>query len=183
MVGIGLLVLGVVMALLLGQGKAAASRTRGASEAGSDEIYSAIPVTVNFPAPALSMTDLEGKTVALEDYLGRWVLVNNWATWCPPCKAEMPTLQAFYEAHQSQGFILVAIEAGDPKEEVASFVEEHGLTFPIWWDPTNRALVAFQNQSLPSSYLIDPTGTVRLAWTGAISRSVLEKYVTPLLEE
>jgi peroxiredoxin len=95
----------------------------------------------------------------------------------------MPTLQAFFEDHQSQSFTIVAIEAGEQPAEVAAFAQQYGLTFHVWPDPNQKALDAFRNLSLPSSYVIDRTGQVRLAWTGAIERDMLEKYVTPLLEE
>jgi peroxiredoxin len=144
---------------------------------------SAIPVQVNYPAPDLSLTDLQGTPVSLSDHLGQVVLVNNWATWCPPCKEEMPELQAYYEAHRSQGFTVVAIEAGQPVAEVADFVRRYGLTFPVWLDPRLMATAAFRNPGLPSSYLIDSSGVVRLAWAGAITLDMLEKHVTPFLEE
>jgi len=144
---------------------------------------SAVPVAVNFAAPELRLTDLQGRPVSLSDYRGRVVLVNNWATWCPPCKAEMPTLQEYFEEHRHQNFTIVAIEAGEPAAEVAAFVQQYGLTFPVWLDPAQEATSAFRNPGLPSSYVIDADGMVRLAWTGAISREMLEKFVTPLLEE
>jgi cytochrome c biogenesis protein CcmG, thiol:disulfide interchange protein DsbE len=140
-------------------------------------------VEVSYPAPELSLTDLEGKPVSLQDLQGTVVLVNNWATWCPPCKAEMPTLQAYFEEHRKKGFTIVAIDAGDPVAEIVEFVQEYGLTFPVWPDASMKSIAAFRNPGLPSSYVIDRGGTVRLAWAGAVSREMLEKYVTPLLKE
>jgi thiol-disulfide isomerase/thioredoxin len=138
---------------------------------------------VNFASPSIELVDLGGKQASLADYRGRIVLVNNWATWCPPCRAEMPTLEAYYQDHKEQNFSLIGIEAGDPDGEVAQFVKQYGLSFSVWLDPENKALSGFQNNSLPSSYVIDEDGTVILAWTGAISREMLEKYVTPLLKD
>lgn len=174
LIGSGLLILGVVAMALL---------SKPAETADAGEIGSAIPVEVNYPAPELSLSDLEDKPVSLEDYRGTVVLVNNWATWCPPCKAEMPTLQAYYEKHRKKGFTIIAIESGDPVPEVKEFVQDYGLTFPVWADLSMKSIAAFRNPGLPSSYVIDREGTVRLAWAGAISREMLEKYVTPLLEE
>jgi cytochrome c biogenesis protein CcmG, thiol:disulfide interchange protein DsbE len=144
---------------------------------------SAVPQKVGYPAPQLSLTDLEGNQVTFENLRDKVVLVNNWATWCPPCRAEMPTLEAYYQAHIDKGFTLVAVDSGEPAEVVARFVEDYSLTFPIWLDPGAKALRAFRNNSLPSSYVIDREGVIRLTWTGAISRDMLEKHVTPLLEE
>jgi thiol-disulfide isomerase/thioredoxin len=72
------------------------------------------PTTTNFPGPQLALTELGGKPVSMEDYSRQVILVNNWATWCPPCVTEMPELQAYYDAHVAEGFAVIAINAGDP---------------------------------------------------------------------
>lgn len=174
LMGAGLIILGALAMFLLPKGSAAGEQP---------DTVSAVPVTVDFPAPELELTDLEGQAVSLADYRGQVVLVNNWATWCPPCKAEMPVLQDYYDRHREQGFTIIAIESGQPAAEVAEFVAAQKLTFPVWPDSGSKALIAFRNNRLPNSYVIDRDGRVRLAWTGAISRARLEKYVTPLLEE
>jgi peroxiredoxin len=176
--GVGLLLIGIVSAAMILN----LDEATGSSSTGSGE-YSVTPSEVNFPAPELTLNDLDGNLVSLSDYLGSVVLVNNWATWCPPCKAEMPTLQTYFTWHAPQGFALLAIEAGDPLPEVAEFVESYQLTFPVLLDPNNFSLRAFRNDGLPNSYVIDRQGVVRLAWTGPISLEMLEKHVTPLLEE
>ncbi|HEU0292164.1 MAG TPA: TlpA disulfide reductase family protein [Anaerolineales bacterium] len=153
------------------------------SKSEAADLSSVVPVEVHFAAPELSLQNLEGKNESLSDYRSDVVLVNNWATWCPPCKAEMPTLSAYYNEHRSEGFTIIAIEAGDPAEGVAPFVESYSLKFPVWLDPDGASLRAFGNGTLPNSYVIDRTGTVRYAWTGEISKAMLEKYVTPLLAE
>ena len=127
------------------------------------------------------LENTNGKTESLADFQDKVVLVNNWATWCPPCKAEMPTLVAFYNEHAKDGLMIVAIEAGEPKDLVQKFAEQYQMPFSVWIDPDGKSLDAFKNGSLPNSYVIDRTGTVRLMWTGEINRENLEKYVTPLL--
>lgn len=175
--GVGLLVLGAAALILLPRPAASAG------EPDPESFARAVPVPVDFAAPALQLTGLDGQPVALSDYRGQVVLVNNWATWCPPCKAEMPTLQAYYEAHRQQGFVVIAIEAGEPVDQVQAFARDYGLTFPVWPDPGVQALRLFRNETLPNSYVIDRQGQVRLAWSGAISIQSLEQYVTPLLED
>jgi peroxiredoxin len=139
---------------------------------------------VAFDAPVLALRDLDGAERSLADYRGQVVLVNLWATWCPPCIEEMPNLQRFFDRHRDQGFVVIAIDDGDPLEDVRSFVAKHGLTFPVWLDDTYEATErAFKTSSLPSSYVIDRNGQVRLAWFGAISEPMLEEYVAPLIKE
>ena len=144
----------------------------------------AVPVKVDFSAPELTLTDTQGATVSLVDYRGQVVLVNLWATWCPPCKEEMPTLESFYDKHKKDGFAIVAINDGDPQSDVLQFVEDYSLTFPIWLDPTYIATEqAFKTLNLPSSFVIDRNGNVVLSWVGGIQLKALEKYVTPIIEE
>nr|BAL56933.1 alkyl hydroperoxide reductase/thiol specific antioxidant/Mal allergen [uncultured Chloroflexota bacterium] len=170
--GAALILIGVVSMVLLDR----PAESRG-------EEISAVPAQVEFSAPSLTLNDLSGQPHSLRDYLGQIVLVNLWATWCPPCKAEMPTLNAYYQDHRNKGFTLIAINAGDPANLVEDFVKGYNLSLIVWLDPQNQASRAFQVMSYPSSFVIDRQGTVRLAWVGAITRNMLEKYVTPLIGE
>lgn len=143
-----------------------------------------VPAVENYPAPELTLTDLDGATHSLADYRGQVVLVNLWATWCEPCKEEMPALQGYYEKHKEDGFTIIAVNDGDPTEDVIQFVDDFELTFSIWLDPAYIATEqAFKTLGLPSSYVIDRNGTVRLQWLGGIDRKALEKYITPIVRE
>ncbi len=174
--GLGLVLLGSIMAALWSD-----SKSSGETQATD---FSSIPASVGFPAPSLRLQDLNGQQHALADFKGAIVLVNLWATWCPPCQAEMPVLEDYYRLHQSAGFTVIAVEDGDPTTQVISFVNKYGLTFPVWLDPTYQATDhAFKTANLPTSFVIDRTGQVRLMWVGAISEENLEKYVTPLIQE
>lgn len=144
---------------------------------------STVPVEVNFAAPELHLSDVNGNATTLANHRGQVVLVNHWATWCPPCRAEMPELEAYYQAHKNDGFILIGISAGDSAQDVGNFVAQNELHFPMWIDLTGKAMQAFNIAGLPSSFVIDATGTVRLAWSGVISLEMLEAHVTPLLKE
>jgi peroxiredoxin len=173
LIGAGLILVGGVAAFWL-------ARPDPAAPAGPTR---AVPQAVDLPAPVLALSDLQGQPVSLADYRGQVVLVNNWATWCPPCREEMPVLQAYYQDHQAQGFVLVGIDAGDPAEAVAEFVDRYGLTFPVWLDPDLQALAEFRTNSLPSSYLVNRQGQIVRAWAGAVTREALETHLTPLLED
>jgi thiol-disulfide isomerase/thioredoxin len=146
--------------------------------------FSTVPAKVNYPAPSLTLSDLQDVPHSLADYRGYVVLVNLWATWCPPCKEEMPTLQAFYDKYKDDGYVVLAINDGDPKPDVLQFVKDYGLTFPVWLDPTYIATEqAFKTLNLPSSFVIDREGIVRLMWVGGISRRMLDKHVAPIIRE
>lgn len=145
---------------------------------------SVVPAKVNFRAPELILTNTQGVSHSLLEYRGRVVLVNLWATWCEPCKKEMPALQAFHDQHEENGFVVIGINDGDPRTDVLQFVKDYELTFPIWLDPTYVATEqAFKTLNLPSSYVIDRKGIIRLMWVGGISRRMLDKHVTPIIME
>ncbi len=174
--GIGLILAGIALVLLL-------HSSAESNSAPSANDWSVQPAAVRYPAPELSLVNIDGETKALSDYRKQVVLVNNWAIWCPPCKAEMPTLAAYYDDHTSDSLMIIAIEAGESRNDVLPFVQSYGLKFQVWLDPQKASMAVFRNQNLPSSYVIDRTGIIRFAWTGAISRAMLETYVTPLLTQ
>ena len=176
LVGLGLILAGGALWLLLVDARA------GYAALSTD--FTAIPVEVSFEAPAITLDNLNGRQRSLREYAGQVVLVNLWATWCPPCAAEMPEFQRYYERHRDSGFTVIAINDGELAPEVGQFAADYGLTFPIWLDPTYEATErAFRAGNLPTSYVIDRHGTVRLMWIGAISESNLQKFVTPIIKE
>ena len=147
------------------------------------EYQSSIPVSVEYNAPKLTLVNLSGKPESLEDYRGQVVLVNLWATWCPPCKDELPVLQAYYEDHQLEGFVVIGIDSQEKYESVDAYIKTTNVNYPIWIDTEGVAGKAFSSYSLPTSFVIDRNGVVRFAWTGAISQPMLEQYITPLIRE
>lgn len=172
LIGTGLIAIGVMLVLLLSDQAAA-----------STQDFSTVPVQVDFPAPELTLTNLDGEAASLADYRGKTVLVNLWATWCPPCREEMPTLLAFYEEYKSKDFVLIAVNQGDTAQDVELFVAQYGLTFPVWLDQGSAAGRAFSTMNLPSSYVIDRGGQVRLMWICGISKKNLEKHVPTIIME
>jgi peroxiredoxin len=174
LIGVGLIIASIAVYILAAGDGQPASSLDGISPQ---------PALVNYQAPQLELVDMTGSPVTLGSLRGQVVLVNNWATWCPPCRAEMPALESYYRAHQEDGFTLVAINSGDKRDQVEGFAAEYGLTFPLWLDPTGLALRAFRNNALPSSYVIDRSGTVRMFWSGALTQEALEHYLTPLLSD
>lgn len=173
-IGMGLIAVGVAAMTLLTLRQAQAERAVETS---------VIPAKADYPAPDLTLNDLDGNPHSLADYRGQVTLVNMWATWCPPCVSELPTLNSFYKDYAAGGFVIIGIDDGEELGVVKDYVARTGLTFPIWTDPTYLSESAFNTMNLPSSFLIDRQGQVRLQWVGAISRAMLEKYVVPIIEE
>ena len=119
-------------------------------------------------APAFELADPSGKRYALKDYKGKVLVVNFWATWCPPCRKEMPSMQRLWRALQAQGVELIAIDFGESAEDVAAFAAETGIEIPLLLDPTGDIVHKFKAVGLPTTFIIDRQG--RLAYHAAGER-------------
>src|SRR6266849_8807042 len=119
------------------------------------------PPLVGAPAPEIALKDLQGQEVRLSDLHGKVVLVNFWATWCKPCKEEMPAMQASYDKLRDQGFIVLAVNELEDVEKVAEHIKTHGHTFLVVMDHDNRVANRYGVVGLPASFLIDRQGIVR----------------------
>jgi thiol-disulfide isomerase/thioredoxin len=132
--------------------------------------------------PDFTLAGLEDSKISLSDFRGHYVLLNFWATWCPPCQAELPELQAYYTAYRSKGFILLGIDVQEDPTTVSTFLQQRGFDFPVGVDMTGAVHASFGTNSLPLSVLVGPNGELIKMWRpGAITRSMLEQDVTPLL--
>ena len=138
-----------------------------------------------FLAPDFTLKSITGETYTLSDLRGQAVVINLWATWCPPCRAEMPALQKMYEEYKAQGLVILAVNstAQDTASAVAPFAAEYGLTFPILLDDAGSVTNAYQVRSLPSSYFIDRKGIVReVIIGGPMSEALLRTRIEDLLK-
>ncbi|TLN08520.1 TlpA family protein disulfide reductase [bacterium] len=134
-------------------------------------------------APELDFTvkKLDGSPVALSSLRGQVVLVNFWATWCTPCKEEMPLLQAYYDAHKEDGFVLVGINVSDDVEDAQAFISQYGYTFPVWSDAAGNVLIDLNMNGLPASLVVDAQGRLVKRWIGPLAQEDLDQVITPLL--
>ncbi|MCZ7539448.1 MAG: TlpA family protein disulfide reductase [Anaerolineae bacterium] len=169
--GAVLIIVGAVALMLLtrddGPGSAAGASSR------ADDAAVAAP---DFTLPGL------GGEVALADFRGKYVLLNFWASWCPPCMAEMPDLYAYHRQYQDAGFTLLAVNVAEDEATVRAFLAANGFDFPVALDTTGAIYQQYGGAGLPSSFLIGPQGTLVTMWRpGAISREMLDRDVTPLL--
>jgi peroxiredoxin len=134
-------------------------------------------LSVGSPAPGFTLQDLQGNDVQLSDFLGNDILLNFWATWCGPCRVEMPMFERNYEEYRDQGFIILGINFDEPEQTVNEFQEEFGLTFPILLDPGGEVQHLYRIPGYPSSIFVNREGNVRRIHIGIMTESQLETYL------
>lgn len=136
------------------------------------------------PAPPLSFFTMDGRAVELADLQGRVVLLNYWATWCPPCRAEMPGFQDVYEEKKDAGFIVIGVSTDDrPVAEVEAWLAERRITYPVVMATPQLGTAFGPITSLPTSLLIDKKGRVRYTVKGFFTEPALRAAVDRLLAE
>ena len=127
----------------------------------------AMAATISGPAPAFKLQSRDGKMVSLADLKGQVVMVNFWATWCGPCRQEMPHLEALYERYNSLGFTLLGVNVEDNPEGAKKWLEENGpVTFPVLLDPKNEVSKLYKVQTMPTTVLVARDGTMRFIHHG-----------------
>ncbi len=139
-----------------------------------------------FSAPDFTLDLLQGGQVTLSELRGKVVVVNLWATWCPPCRAEMPAFQEVYEEGRDRGLVILAVNTTyqDSLAEVANFVGEYGLTFPVALDRDGNVASLYQLRALPSTFFVDREGVIQeVVIGGPISPSTIKSTVEALLGE
>jgi thiol-disulfide isomerase/thioredoxin len=171
-----LIILGSIALIILAVGLMIVTRDNNSTAAQTTDTASVKIV------PDFTLAGLEDSKISLSDFRGHYVLLNFWATWCPPCQAELPELQAYYTAYRSKGFILLGIDVQEDPTTVSTFLQQRGFDFPVGVDMTGAVHASFGTNSLPLSVLVGPNGELIKMWRpGAITRSMLEQDVTPLL--
>jgi peroxiredoxin len=136
-------------------------------------------------APDFTLQTLDGEMVTLSELQGRPVLVNMWASWCTPCKYEMPTIQKMYEEFRDRGLVVLAVNLAskDNLSSVTSFVEEYGLTFPILLDLDGKVEEAYLLRGLPTTFFIDRYGIIQAVVIGGpMSEEVLRTHLGELID-
>lgn len=129
-------------------------------------------------APDFTLQDLDGNTISLDDFKGeKVVFLNFWATWCPPCRAEMPDLDKVYQESKGEDFIVLAINLGESEKIVKEFMAENGYSFPVLLDKTQKVGFAYNTFSIPTSVLVDKEGKVRVYRPGAMTYNQMIEMV------
>ena len=142
-----------------------ASRDKSSPPAGDGR------VEIGAPAPAYSTVSLAGDSVSLAGQKGKVVLLNIWATWCHPCRTEIPELRALHARYRDRGLELigVSVDTDGTDDAIRSFMKEFQMTFPIWRDPDERISTTFLAIGVPATFLIDKNGILRWRKTGPIA--------------
>lgn len=169
---------GIVLLMLMGGIWLVVSRVR---EAGLPTREAPQP---GYRAPSFSLRTLEGETVSVADLRGRAVILNFWATWCPPCRAEMPAFQRLYARYRDQGLMVLGVNAtsGDDLATVFAFRQQYGLTFPILLDEAGQVQQRYRVTALPTTFFIDPRGMIRdVVVGGPLSEAAIEARLSQLL--
>lgn len=126
------------------------------------------------------LEDLNGNMVSLSDYKGKKVYINFWATWCPPCKAEMPDIEKLYQETKDSDLVILAVNVGEDKNTVQKFIKDNGYNFPILLDVTGEVSQKYQVTGIPTSYFIDTEGYLDDGASGPIPLESMKNFVNGL---
>ena len=187
----GLFLLGIALALLLFGGdlfspspeQPAALPQVPANEGEVNPLTGMVdPLVVGDKAYNFALLDLDGHPVTLSDFEGQPVMVNFWATWCPPCRLEMPEFQRAFEAHQQDGLVILAVNEYEDAEVVRSFFyDEMGFTYTPLLDSDGEVGQAYGATGLPATFFIAPDGEIAAIQRGLLSETQLDGYLAELI--
>ncbi len=127
-------------------------------------------------APTFRLPDLKGKMVALEDFRGKIVFLNFWATWCPPCRAEMPAMEKLFQRMQGKDFVMLAVDFQEERDQVQGFMKQFRLHFPALLDTDGTVAAAYGIRGLPSTYILDRAGKIVAGVVGSRTWDSQESY-------
>ncbi|ERI89551.1 thiol-disulfide oxidoreductase ResA domain protein [Clostridiales bacterium oral taxon 876 str. F0540] len=128
-------------------------------------------------ASDFKIKDLNGKEVSLSDYKGKKVFLNFWASWCPPCKAEMPDIERLYQETKDSDLVILAVNLAEDNTTVQNFIKNNKYSFPVLLDPDNDAAIKYQIVSIPTSYFIDKEGNVVAKHIGSMTLENMKSYI------
>ncbi len=133
-------------------------------------------------APDFTAEDADGNSVKLSDYFGKPIVLNLWASWCPPCKAEMPYFEKAFRANSDIQFLMVNMTTGDSMDDAKALLADEGYTFPVLFDTASEAAIAYNATSLPMTIFIGADGAVVTHAVGALSEESLNSGIDLIRE-
>ncbi len=149
----------LMLAMIIGAGPILL--TKSVYSLGVNELMTSLGVTSLAEgkiAPGFTLKDLDGKKVSLSDYRGKLIFLNFWATWCPPCRREMPSMERLYQRFKDEDFVILAVDLREGKRVVEKFARKYKLNFPILLDSTGKTGDAYGIRAIPTTYFIDRQG-------------------------
>lgn len=133
------------------------------------------------PAPSFTIPSVNGKPTSLADFRGHVVVMNLWATWCPPCRSEMPDLERLYEAYRNRGLVVIGVDQGESRERTVAFAHSLGIRYPILLDNQQQYGRTYIALGLPTTIIINRNGVGVRGFDGPLTYSQMKSAVAPLI--
>jgi cytochrome c biogenesis protein CcmG/thiol:disulfide interchange protein DsbE len=136
---------------------------------------------VNRAAPDFTLATFSGKTISLQDLRGKPVVINFWASWCPPCRIEAPLIERTWRAYKNRDLIFLGVNIQDRKEDALNYMRQFDITYPNGPDPTGEISIDYGVSGLPVTFFISSQGEVVRRWVGAVEKSVLISAIEEIM--
>ena len=137
---------------------------------------------VNRPAPDFTLKTFKGAKISLEDLRSKPVVINFWASWCPPCRIEAPLIERTWRAYKNRGLIFLGVNIQDRKEDALNYIQEFDITYPNGPDPTGEITIDYGVSGLPVTFFVSRNGEIVRRWVGAIEKSVLISSIEEIMQ-
>jgi cytochrome c biogenesis protein CcmG/thiol:disulfide interchange protein DsbE len=137
---------------------------------------------LNRPAPDFTLTTFKGTTISLEGLTGKPLVINFWASWCPPCRIEAPLLERTWRAYKNRDVVFIGVDVQDREEDALSYIREFDITYPNGPDPTGEISIDYGVSGLPVTFFVSRKGEIVRRWVGAIERSVLISSIEEIMK-
>jgi cytochrome c biogenesis protein CcmG/thiol:disulfide interchange protein DsbE len=137
---------------------------------------------VNRQAPDFTLKTFKGNTISLKSLMGKPVVINFWASWCPPCRYEAPLLERTWRAYRNQGVVFLGVDLQDREEDALSYIREFDITYPNGPDPTGEISIDYGVSGLPVTFFVSRKGEIVRRWVGAIEKGVLISAIEEIMK-
>ncbi|MBW1697596.1 MAG: TlpA family protein disulfide reductase [Deltaproteobacteria bacterium] len=137
---------------------------------------------VNRPAPDFTLKTFDGQTISMRIMRGKPVVLNFWASWCPPCRIEAPLLEKAWRYYKKQGVAFIGVDLQDREEDALRFIREFDITYPNAPDPTGEVSISYGVSGLPVTFFVSKEGQILRRWVGALEKEVLIRFIKEIMQ-